>query len=49
MQQKELAKALGVNKFSVNRYEGNQSKPNRVVRLRLKKRFGLHGELERLP
>lgn len=47
LQQIEMAKALRVNKFSVNRYEANQSRPNKEILARLRRRFGLNGELDR--
>jgi len=35
MQQKELAKALGVARFTLQRYERNQSKPNAEIMCRI--------------
>jgi transcriptional regulator with XRE-family HTH domain len=43
----ELAKLLGVHPYTVIRYEHNQTEPDQSVRLRLKKNFGLNGELDR--
>ena len=42
-----LAKALGVNKFTVTRYEANQSTPNQDIRRRLQQFFGIQGEMDR--
>ncbi len=47
LQQIQLARAIRVNKFSVNRYEMNQSRPNTEVLGRIRRRFGLNGELDR--
>ena len=47
LRQGELAKALGVNKFTITRYEANQSMPNNDIRRRLQQRFGLNGELDK--
>ena len=46
LQLQKLAKMLGVNPFTIIRYERNQTTPNQAVRLRLKKHFGLNGELD---
>jgi DNA-binding XRE family transcriptional regulator len=47
LRQGELAKALGVNKFTITRYEANQSNPNQKIRDRLRQHFGLNEELYR--
>ena len=48
LRQGELAKTLGVNKFTITRYESNHSLPNREIRSRLQKRYGLNGEFDKL-
>jgi transcriptional regulator with XRE-family HTH domain len=47
LRQRELAKSIGVNKFTITRYEANQSLPNQEIRRRLQKHFGLSGEFDR--
>jgi len=47
LRQGELAKSLGVNKFTITRYEANQSLRNREIRCRLQKRYGLNGEFDK--
>jgi DNA-binding XRE family transcriptional regulator len=47
LRQGELAKALGVNKYTITRYEANQSKPNNVVRRQLKEIYNLNSELDK--
>jgi len=47
LQQKELAKALGVNKYTTTRYEANRSKPASEIRRRLSERYGLAEEFGR--
>jgi transcriptional regulator with XRE-family HTH domain len=44
---KELARALKVRPFTVIRYEADLSKPSRKVRVNLRRRYGLNGELDR--
>lgn len=47
LQQVELARALGVSKVTVCRYERNHSRPQDVIIKRLKKAFKLNEELDR--
>lgn len=47
LQQTELAKTLGVNRYTINRYEMNRSNPSQEVHRRLKECFGLNGELNK--
>ena len=47
LQQRDLARLLGVNRESIRRYEANETKPIAEVRNRLRKVFKLNGELER--
>ena len=47
LQLQQLAKLLGVHPYTLIRYERNQTKPDQAVRLRLKERFELNGELDR--
>jgi transcriptional regulator with XRE-family HTH domain len=47
LRQGELAKALGVNKFTITRYESNHSIPSRDIQRRFQERYGLNGEFTR--
>jgi DNA-binding XRE family transcriptional regulator len=47
LRQGALAKTLGVNKFTITRYEANQSTPNQEIQRRFQTRFELNGELDR--
>ena len=47
LQQKELAKALGVARYTIQRYETHQCLPKKAVRYRLEQRFGLNGDLDK--
>jgi transcriptional regulator with XRE-family HTH domain len=47
LQLQELAKLLGVCRYTIIRYERNLTKPDEAARLRLNKRFGLDSELDR--
>ncbi len=44
---KDLAKRLGVRPFTVIRYEADETKPAPEVRQRLRRTFGLNGEIDR--
>lgn len=47
LRQNDLAKALGVSKVTVCRYEKQGFRPDREVLARLRRRFKLNGEIER--
>lgn len=39
-QQTQLAKVLGIARFTVQRYEANRATPSRAIQPRLKQQFG---------
>jgi DNA-binding XRE family transcriptional regulator len=47
LRQGELARDLGVNKFTITRYESNRALPSQEIRNRLQKQYGLNWPLDR--
>lgn len=47
LEQTEVARKIGVSKVTICRYERNHSRPHRVIVARLRKAFGLNGEMDR--
>lgn len=45
---REMALMLGVKPFTIIRYENNVSRPDPMVRSKLKQQFKLNGELDRV-
>lgn len=44
---KDLAAALGLNPYTIIRYESDQTKPEELIRERLRKIYKLNGQLDR--
>lgn len=49
LQQKELARILGVKRESLRRYEADRTKPGPPIREKLRKVLKLNGEFDRFP
>jgi len=43
----QLARALGVNRFTITRYESNQTTPSLAVQSRLQDRYGLNSDFDK--